>query len=187
MSREANESPGAAEKLRTSASPFFGWLGMAVAGAVVVAALVDRGGSAVAAVAGAVLAGTLLWTFLIRPAVLLRDGELVLRGPVRDAVLPLGAIDTLAVGAFLTVRAGDVKLTNAAVGRTLRQSRRDGQSEQPQDMSAGAVVESRLLAAIDTARQQGAPAEPVRRTWAWPEIAVLAVAAVVLALALVVG
>lgn len=185
MSREANESTGRADKFRTTGGPFVGWLGIAAAAAVVVMALVDGGSSSVAPVAGAVLAGTLLWTFLIRPAVILADADLVLRGPISDTRLPLGGIDTLVVGAFLTVGADGAKFTNAAVGRSLRQSRRDRSREQLHEMSVGAVIEARLVAAIDNAREQGAPAASVRRTWAWPEIAVLAGSAIVLAGALV--
>jgi hypothetical protein len=159
----------------------------------------------------------LSWTSLLRPAVGVTDGDLVLRGMVDTVTIPLGAIEQVSVRQVLTVLAGDKKYSSAAVGRGRREMFREqvrggggaggagaggaaglgggastlggalGADEGMADgASYGLYVESRLNTLATDARtragirvgsrEQDALAEGIRRTWAWPEIAVLTVA-----------
>jgi hypothetical protein len=95
--------------------------------------------------------------------------------------IPLVSVDRVAVGQMLVVVAGDKRYTNSSVGRTRRQSVRDtAASDDLTKQSYGAFVEERLTRLATDARDQGVAGGEVRRRWAWPEIAVLAVSAVAL-------
>jgi len=147
------------------------------------------------------LAALLIWVMLMRPAVSVTDGQLILRNPVSTVRIPLASIEHLVVRQWLAVRAGTSSFTNAGIGRSYRQGMRDDQSgaatgAQIATLSYGAVVEHRLQKLAEEARiragvelysdEQVALAADVRREWAWPEIALLVVLVVALAVALLV-
>lgn len=81
---------------------------------------------AVVIVAGVLLSDALVWVGAWRPGVVLYPEHVVLRGSVRDRVLPLAEVtDAWSVGP-LKIVAGGRTFTSAAVSSTLRERRRAG-------------------------------------------------------------
>jgi hypothetical protein len=136
------------------------------------------------------LAGVVAWCCLLRPRVCLREDELELRNALSTDTVALAAIETIEVRQFTRVRVAGRTLTCAGAGRTRKMIHADGHlpgDAKVHDYSAGAVLESRVRHRSAECAAFGAPVDrPVRRTWAWGEIAALAVlgiATAVLALA----
>ena len=142
-----------------------------------------------------------IWVMLIRPAVSVAEGRLLLRNPVSTVSIPLASIEHLVVRQWLAVRAGTQRFNNAGIGRSYRQGLRDDRrgavtGAEIATLSYGAVVEHRLQKLAEEARlregvelysdEQVALADDVRREWAWPEIGLLAVLVVALVVALVI-
>lgn len=129
----------------------------------------------------ALLIGALLYTSTVRPRVLVRGHDLVLRNMVSTTVIPLAAVDELAVRQVLAVRAGDKRHVCAGVGRSFRQA----VSRSPADptLNDADYVEIRLQELVNEdrarrgVRRYSAEADElrrqVRREHAWPEIAAL--------------
>lgn len=180
------------ERFRTGSAVVLGYIGV----------LVGLGGMALIIMDGysggewwplclCLLGATLSWAVLVRPVVLMGRDELILRGVLSDLALPLAAVEIARVTLFLNVRAGGRTYTSAALGR----SRRKLHTHNPDDPATleADVIEVRINAAADNARaragiaahsdEQVALAAGVRRTWAWPVIAVVAT----LLLAVVIG
>ena len=118
---------------------------------------------------------------LLRPAVRVESGSLLLRNMVDTNVVPLAAIDEVAVRQVLAIRADEKRYVSPAIGnsffRTIRpRTGRDGQPE----LTYPEYVRDRILHLADGARRRTGSGEApaVRRLWAWPEIAGLAVTAV---------
>jgi hypothetical protein len=153
-----------------------------------------------------VTAGVLIWSALLRPGVRIVGDELVLRNMFLTHAVPLAAVEEVAVGRVLVVRAGDRKLISPAIGRSLNQVVRPrkavrGGPDSGRDLVklAGSsypdfVVERIRLAASDHRAQPGIRAmsqdqqdltEQVRRSPAIPEIAALVASLAVLALGIV--
>ena len=131
-----------------------------------------------------------IWVAILRPEVAIAGDRLVLRNPLNTVDIPLAAIEQIAVRRWLAVRVGDRTLTNAGISRSRRQGVRDDQRQDVTGieiaaLSYGAIVERRIQRQAQDARdrqgitmysdEQLALAADVRRTWAWPEIAALAV------------
>lgn len=157
-------------------------------------------------IAGAAVVAVLAWAALLRPGVEVREQQLVLRNMLETVHIPLGAIEDVAIGQFLAVRAGRKRYVSPAIGRTARQAmRRNSPSASgPTKLQLGKLdrsgyadyVEDRIgrLAAEDRAArrmsggsdEQAELAAGVRREPAWPEIILLglALAAFVLTLLL---
>ena len=160
---------------------------MLLAAAVTVYAVVDDEDGLGAAYAwGAAFAGILSYAALLRPAVRVDSGTLVLRNMLDTNVVPLAAIDDVAVRQVLAVRANEKRYVSPAIGssflRTIRpRTDRSGEKE----LTYPDYVRDRILHLADGARRRTGSAEvpPVRRQWAWPEIAGLVVTAVGLVVA----
>ncbi len=95
-----------------------------------------------------------------------------------DNVVPLAAVDEVVVRQVLAIRAVGKRYVSPAIGtsffRTIRpRTGRDGQVE----LTYPEYVRDRILHLADGARRRSGDADPppVRRQWAWPEIAGLAV------------
>lgn len=141
-------------------------------------------------------AAVLIWAALLRPAVSIEDDDLVLRNMLDQVSVPLAGVEQVAVRQFVTVRVGDRRYVGSGVSRSAFQVARDGRKpEAHPDRSYGAWVEQRIAAQAEQARavrgirqgsaEQVALQAEVRRAWAWPEAALLAVlglSALVLAL-----
>lgn len=181
MTHEDDGDRSATEKFTPATSRIGGVLGLLLVVAVAVVSLVDAGRDVPPwLLAGCAFIGVVIWAFQIRPDVRAEGGELVLRGPVDTRWVPLALVEDVAVGAMLTVTAEARRYTNASVGRSFRQSRRDAGADLVAQ-SHGSHVEARIEALASSARVNDGPAGAVRREWAWPEIVGLAVTALALA------
>ena len=136
------------------------------------------------------LASLLIWVVMFRPAVR-SDGTLLhLRSMVSTTTIPLASVEKALVGAMLLVRTPGTTYKSIAVQRSRRRGRSSdgaglasarGGSHQHTTMPMGSVakefggycdfIEERIKYLADEARvhRRGLD-EPVRHTWAWPEI-----------------
>lgn len=178
----------------------------AIAGLVVYLAVSVHSMTGLRLGAGLAFLATLVWVTQLRPRAAAYPDALHLQNSLHDVTVPLAAIDEVAVGRVLEVRAGDARYVCIGIGTPLRKmvkSKSRGPSTllgwdrieayteastplRP-DQSAMAYqefVETRIAALVEDAkRRPGEPAttsaEQPRRTWAWPEIVVLASTAAV--------
>jgi len=181
-----------AEWFRGTSSWVWGALALLAAAIVIVIDGVD--GWDLAVIAAALLFAVLSYVAIIRPRVGVEAGDLVLHHMYSTQRLPVAAVETVAIGRTLEATAGGRHYVSAAVGRSLRASFKSNGPRDPQKNYAD-FVEDRILHLADQARveagirreseEQFALAEDVRRTWAWPWVAVTGVLVVLLVLGLV--
>jgi len=182
------------ERFTVWSSKIVGVIGLVAVAVIVLLGVTGAGGDyhpAVYAVCG--LIGVVIWVVIIRPEVAIAGDRLVLRNPLNKVGVPLAAIEQIAVRRWVAVRVGDRTLTNAGISRSRRQGVRDDQRKDVTGieiaaLSYGAIVERRIQRQAEEARdrqgvklhsdEQLALAADVRKTWAWPEIAALAVLSV---------
>ena len=166
-------------------------------------ALFDHDGRPAYEVASfATFVAALSYAAMLRPALSIVGGDLVMRNMLETVTVPLAAVESIVVRQVLVVRAGDRKITSSAIGRSRRQMGRDtrpagasgsafgslipqlgGSSPETPQSSYGLMVEEQLRARSATARdlagiknrskEQEVLAERVQRRPALPEIAVL--------------
>ena len=144
--------------------------------------------------AGGILFGVLAWASMLWPGLSVTDEHLELRTMVEHQSLPLAAIESIAVGQVLVVRAGEKRYVSTAIGKPWRKAvvsgRRD-KAESPAvdtDTAPGEVpyadwVENEIRERMDHAREvtgvrllsdeQLALAGGVRRRPAWLPIVLL--------------
>ena len=180
----------------------------------VLAAVHPRAGAPAWVSVALVLLAVIVHIAQIRPAVQLRETDLVLRNMLTTVHLPWAAIESVRVRQFLTVRVAGRDHHCAAVGRTRRQIHREARPlvvdnpkdsafgplaaagrRRPTEMSFGRLVETKIQNRAADARaragiaaesaEQHALADDVRREPAWPEIGALVLALVALVVALV--
>ena len=185
-----------ARDLPRTGSVQLGWVG--------IAALVLVGGSsffagfAVGAVRIALacaLLALVLYLNLVRPVVRLRGDRLELVNALSLTSVPLAAIERYDIRLVLMIWAGERRVSSAAIGRSMRSLKAEvrGKSRaRPRGLTAALapeytpstpslldVVHSLLRPAIDDARRRAElehiEVGEVRRTWAWPWIALLLV------------
>lgn len=189
-----------AESFRSVPALVSGVLGLVLVALVVVLGLVDAGSDfPVWGLALCGLIATLLWTAMVRPRLQVRGDELELRGMVDTVTVPLAGISELVVRQILALRVGERSFRSSAVGRGLRQQRRDDRSDLALDAapSYGGRVEARLLRIADDARakrgirrfskEQDALESEVRRVRSIPLLALLVVFGVLFAITAVLG
>jgi hypothetical protein len=169
-----------------------GYLGLLAGVVILVIGVMD--GSAAGILVGLLFAG-LSWMVLLRPRVGTRGEDLLIRGMASTVVIPLASVESVVARQVLSVGVGDRHYVSAAVGHALRDLNRtrrkvdrlplDTTHDVPvaQDKYADEVVEI-LTERSRSARRDGAPMGPVRREWAWPELAGLGVLVVALVVAL---
>ena len=191
---------------------------MAVLGAVVVAVFVvtwaldaDRIDFWVPSMA--IFFGIVLYASTVRPRVMVKDHDLVLRNMLSTISIPLAAVEEVAVRQVLAVRAGGKRYVCAGVGRTLRQALKGSAVEKARaemgglrgemaktaevGMSYADFVEVRITELVNEDRMRRGIAKyspeadelakQIRREPAWPEIAGLGVTAVLFVLGILVG
>lgn len=164
-----------------------GVLAMLVATAVVVGGVIelDRGFPPWGIAAG-VLLGVLAWASVLRPALWVEGGALVMRNMFETVRVPLAAIERVEVRQVLYVRVGDRRLASSVVGRPLRKIARSSRAPRsgdpaPRGVDYADVVEDRLRTlAAEAAPSSGAPADDVRREPAWLPIGLVAATALAL-------
>ena len=192
MSQDASAGStdsGYTEKFPPTSGRVMGVLAVGLAVALCVYAIVDgRGGFEAPVAWGAAFAAVVSYASLLRPAVRVDAGALILRNMIDTNVVPLAMIDEVVVRQVLVVRAGDKRYVSPAIGnsffRTIRpKTARDGETE----LTYPDYVRDRILHLADGARRRAGSGElpPVRRLWAWPEIAGLVVTALGFVVALV--
>jgi hypothetical protein len=180
----AANSPGSTEagyveKFPPTGGRVLGVIAVGMSLATMVYALVDGKGGVEAPVAwGAAFVAVLSYAAFLRPAVRADADALVLRNMLDTNVIPLAAVDQVAVRQVLAVRTEEKRYVSPAIGssfmRTVRpRTTRDGQRE----LTYPDYVRDRILHLSDGARRRLGDAEPppVVRRWAWPEIAALVV------------
>lgn len=200
-----------AQRFSPTSGVVSGWLGVGLAtimvGSVVLGDHTRSGLRFALAAAGF---GLLLWCFMLRPRLVIGDAELELRNPFSSWHIPLAEVRRVSVRAVTQVFTGDERrFDGVAIGRPARSLVRGGRppstrllgmpgrslpvAEEPTSsrrstsLTPNAMadfVTEQILHAADRARS--APTSPgvPRRSWAWPEIVVLAVLAVALVLSL---
>lgn len=151
---------------------------------------------------GTVVLAALVWAYNVRPSLRISGEHLVMRNPLQTIVVPIIAIEYVRITYYVVVRIGDQRFTCPAISR----SRRKMTTPTP-GMISGAdagplggevypdLVEAKIAQRareLRTSRgvelftpEHEAYAAQVVRTWAWPEIAVLAVSAIALIVAVV--
>ncbi len=191
------------ERFHATTGRLTGWLTVVLAAVVAAAGLayLDDGFPAWL-IATAVLVGVLGWAAMLRPALWVRDGTLVMRNMVDLVEIRLAAIEELAVRQVLAVRATDRRWVNTAIGRSLRKTMTSGRRPPPVADGKAATgvkyvdfVDERLHKLVEDARdaagirpgspEQLALPDAVRREPAWLPLGLIAVAALVLLVTLI--
>jgi hypothetical protein len=182
--RDAGQESGAdyTERFPPTSGRVMGVLAVLLSLSVMVLAIFDGEQGLGAPVAwGAAFFAIVSYAAMLRPAVRVEKGTLVLRNMLDTNVVPLAAVEEVAVRQVLAVRAEEKRYVSPAIGhsflRTIRpRVQRDGQLE----ISYPDYVRDRILSLSDGARRRQGNADlpPVRHEWAWPEIAGLVVTAV---------
>jgi hypothetical protein len=179
-----------------------GWVGVTLAGlAVVLALLGDHSVRGVRFALAAAVFGLLVWCFMLRPRLVIGPSVVELRNPFNSWHVPLASVRKVSVRAVTRVHTDDRRYDGVAVGRPVRSLMRARPARQQTiglpglggvrlpddpdaarvpkgqldaDMVADFVVEHILLSAD---RARSTPDEPPapRRSWAWPEIVMIAV------------
>ena len=178
------------EILRSGGSRVMGYVGVLLGLAVVVMVLVDGYQSNEWKVlAGCALLGFACWVVLIRPTVALTADRLLVRSMVSEAWLPLASVEEVRISQFVVVRAGGRTWSSTGLGRNRHQVLRLGRGDANPRTEKSDLVEDRIRQGADDARaragiqrlsdEQFALAAGVRRSWAWPVIAILAMLAAV--------
>jgi hypothetical protein len=172
---------GYTEKFPPTSGRVMGSVAVALCAAVAVYSVFDGERGLGAPVAwGAAFAAVVSYAALLRPGVRVDSDELIMRNMIDTNVIPLAAVDEVAVRQVLAVRAGEKRYVSPAIGTSFLRTVR------PRTDRSGAVeltypdyVRDRILHLADGARRRAGGAEPppVRHEWAWPELAGLAVTA----------
>jgi hypothetical protein len=174
-----NAESGYTEKFPPTSGRLMGSLAVVLCAALATYAALDGEDGFGAPVAwGAAFAGIVSYAALLRPGIRVDSDALVIRNMIDTNLVPLAAIDEVVVRQVLAIRAGEKRYVSPAIGtsffRTIR-PRTDvsGVAE----LTYPEYVRDRILHLADGARRRSGDAEPlpVRRQWAWPEIAGLAV------------
>lgn len=178
-----------------------GWVGLGITVIVLAAVLVDdRTLHGLRYAVAALVFGVLVWSFLLRPRVVVGARELELRNPFSSWHVPLAGVRVVEVRAVTRVSTDDRTYEGVAVGRPARSLLRGGQQrtrfldtpgrsirlpDEPEatrrqrgQLDANAVADllvEQVLYAADRARESGEAPAPARHTWAVPELAALAV------------
>ena len=179
------------ERFHATNGKVSGYLGLASAGLVLFLGVRSWDGEhGPVVVVAAVLGAVLVWAALLRPALWATRDHLVMRSMFHTDHVPLGAITKVVVGQVLAVQAGGKRYASPVVAYTARQLLRSGRARDRQPDTAREVyqvfVEERITHLAREHRDPHAETdEQVRRTWAWPEIAAVAVLAAALLVAVV--
>jgi hypothetical protein len=179
---------------------FTGWLGLVMCVGAALAVLMQPDPGRVRFGLVLLLVATVIWSYLLRPRVIIREtaAVLLLRNAFSTWELPLAAVTRVRVKAITRIELGEDGYDGIGVGRRVRTMVRgqavkhgDGfadagralgdpprlEPKHPSTNSPEAIADlmtEQVLAAAERAQESGQQIWPVRRTWAWPEIVVLA-------------
>jgi hypothetical protein len=175
------------EKFRPTSGRITGLLALAMVTAIVLVGLLDQEqGFPPSVVWAALVVGVVVWCAMLRPRLWVTSSDVVMRNMFSTVWVPLVAIEQIIVRQVVAMRAGDKRYVSPAVGKSWRQTLKSSKEPKPgATQSYPAFVEDRLHQLAEEARaragvtlmsdEQLAAAAGVRRSWAWPEIAALAV------------
>jgi hypothetical protein len=207
-SQTGSERPRPVERFKPTGGQFVGYAGLlaaAVALGYVVLFVHTLTGLQIAL--GAVFFGVVVWVTQVRPRATAYPRHVVLKNSVRDAHVPLAAVDEVAMGQTLNVWVGDERYVCIGIGQSIREdlkARRRKQdvtgggsrltqltlmaeraSTDERAMSYQTFVVTRLEELVEQAKRERdvEPPPPARHVVAWPEVTAL----VVSGLAFVVG
>ena len=173
--------PGYTERFPPTSGRVMGVVAVLLCAVVAGYAVLDGDGGFGAPVAwGAAFAGVLSYAALLRPAVRVESGALVLRNMVDTNEVPLAAIQEVAVRQVLAVRTEEKRYVSPAIGTSfLRTVRPRADRSGSAGLTYPEYVRDRILHLADGARRRAGDDDPspATRTWAWPEIAGLAATA----------
>lgn len=181
------------ETFQSSGGRIAGFLGIAVAVAIAGWIVVETGLEQWPILAGLALGAAILWSVLIRPAVVLLEDRAVLRRATSDVSLPYAVIESALVRQFLVVRGAGKAWSTTGISRPTREMRAELKGKAlPSPLSVESVLEQRLEQAGADARLLGhieagsaehlAVLADVRRRMAWESVLpVVALGGVVLA------
>jgi hypothetical protein len=201
------------ERFRATSGRVVGSVGLAVvAGLLVYVVVAMRTTTGLRLATGLVLLGVLVWVTQLRPRATAYPDVLHLQNSLRDATVPLVAVDGITVRRMLNVWVGERRYVCIGIGSPLRKmvgvktrgpssllgwDRLEAYTEESTpplpDQSATSYpdfVEIRIADLVEDARRRaslrpGSPTPQARETWAWPEIVALAGAAAAFMLSLV--
>lgn len=196
-------------------APTGGWptavAGIATAGLVAVVAIADWSELGLPVLGVALLVLALVWTAVLRPRLRIEGETLVLRNSFSTARLPLAGLTSALVQQTFVARVGGRRFTSGAAGRSRRQAMRQPRTTRELAMSPvpgeGLPVDDGVLYADHIERQIQQRAEAARRergithrsreqqaleseievTTAWPEIAMVAAAVLVIVVGVLLG
>lgn len=177
------------ERFAAVGTRVMGGIGLALAAVVAAIGLVTDASYHPAIYAGCALAASLFWAAMLRPAVHVTGGRLVLRNMLDTVSVPLTAVDQVSVRQYLAIGVGGRRYTNSGVGRSRRQSMRDERKADEKEPSYGGFVEARLQRLVSDARERQrfetgsdhpSGTDDVRREPAWLEIGLVAASALAL-------
>lgn len=165
-----------------------GWAGVVLSAVVGIGVIIEDPTATGVGVGSFILAlGVLAWCYLLRPRVLLRPRELVLRNAFTDWLIPLAAVEDVVVQQTTVVATDDGVYRGIGVGRSLRKiikertGARPGPDEEqrrprPQAPNlATAEVPDFMIEQVLTrkAHAPGGAEEPARKEYAVPELVLL--------------
>lgn len=139
---------------------------------------------------GLAILALLFWVSLVRPRVEAHPDTLVIRSMFRDAHIPFAAIDLVGVRQTLDVWVDDKRYTCIGIGHTLRDVRRIDRSTAgapPRATGYPGLVAARIESLAQAARYDAGEPGPVRHSWAWPEVVLLAMLVVAFVVSLLLG
>jgi hypothetical protein len=169
------------EKFHSSGSRILGVIGVVLA--VLFMAALAVGGlegkeRAVLCIVG--FFGVLVWAAMVRPQVRLAGDRVFLRDMLSTVSLPIAAVTAVEVRQVLVLRAGGRRFVSASVSKSLYQVLKDNRGVARDPTEYPNFVENRIRARSEDERAKlgvglGEMPLDVRRTLAWPEIALLVV------------
>jgi hypothetical protein len=176
-----------------------GWLGLAIAAAVVVFTLVeDRTAVGVRVVLGALVCALVLWCYLLRPRVILEADRLELRNAFSTWTIPWTRVGDVLVRTVTRIYVGERAYVGVAVGHSARSMMRAARKErrtlvaEPHvstravDQPLPSLIEEAIRDRARTAQEAAGPEADrgeVTRRWAVPELVALVVLVVAFAAA----
>jgi hypothetical protein len=136
-----DQGGGTVEKFAPNGGTAIAVIGGLVALGFVLAWIFDRAGVALWVPAIALFGAVLLYMSTVRPRVMVRDRELVLRNMVSTVYLPLASVEEIAVRQVMAVRAGGKRYVCAGVGRTVRQAMKGSAVQRAREEMGGLRAE----------------------------------------------
>ena len=199
-SRPSTERSTPVERFKPTGGVFVGYAGLAAAAlALGYVLLFVHTVTGLQVALGAVFFGAVVWVTQVRPRATAYPRHVVLKNSVRDAHVPLAAVDEVAMGQMLNLWVGDERFVCIGIGQSLREdlkTRRRKQdvtgggnrlsqltlmaeraSTDERAMSYQTFVVTRLEELVEQARREPAQEPPAQACYvvAWPEVAALSV------------